>query len=83
MDLLAEITHEIAKAENNLELLELTGQTEQEIEDLLKTTGAIEDEPEVADERPEETLECPNCKFRDTESQFKGAEKNPRNASPA
>jgi hypothetical protein len=45
LDLLAEITYEISQSENAAQLMELTGQSENEIKRLLKMSGAI-DEPE-------------------------------------
>lgn len=46
LDLLAEITYEISQAENASDLLNLTGQTEDEIDRLMKMSGAIDSKPE-------------------------------------
>lgn len=56
LDLLAEITYEISQAENASELLNLTGQTNDELERLLKMSGAIE-EPTNDNEDDGEKLE--------------------------
>lgn len=61
-DLLAEITYEIAQAENP-ELLELTGQTQDEIDKLLRGAG-VEDE-----EKPKDEIEENSLKFSLTREQ--------------
>jgi hypothetical protein len=47
LDLLGEINHELSQLENGSQLLELTGQTQDEINSLLKSVGATpeDDQP--------------------------------------
>jgi DNA modification methylase len=53
LDLLAEITYEISQAENASDLLNLTGQTEDEINRLLDMSGASGESDPAEDEAPE------------------------------
>lgn len=49
LDLLAQLNYEIMQLENGSDLLKLTGQSEDEINRLLKSVGAIDEEPDAGE----------------------------------
>ena len=75
LDLLAEITFEISQSENAAQLMELTGQTYDEVKRLLKMSGAIdagtEDEQGKLDKQ--DHMLCPNCSYQGSENDFRKA----------
>ena len=75
LDLLAEITFEISQSENAAQLMELTGQTDDEVKRLLKMSGAIdagtEDEQGKLDKQ--DHMLCPNCSYQGSENDFRKA----------
>lgn len=75
LDLLAEITFEISQVEDATGLLKLTGQTEDEINRLLKMSGAVdagtEDEQGKLDKQ--DHLSCPSCNYQGSENDFRKA----------
>ena len=65
IDLLGEINAELAQLENAADLLKQTGQTEDEIESMLKMNGAIDDTPE----QPKDELDQNKLEFALTADQ--------------
>lgn len=53
LDLLSQITYEISQSENAAQLMDLTGQTQDEVERLLKMSGALPEEEKPVDEEKE------------------------------
>ena len=75
LDLLAEITFEISQNEEATGLLKLTGQTEDEINRLLKMSGAVDagTEEEQGKLDKQDHLACPNCQYQGSENDFRKA----------
>ena len=73
LDLLAEVTYQLTQSQNGAQLTTLTGQTEDEINRLLKMTGALapasEEEQGKLDQQGH--LHCPNCEYEGSENEFR------------
>lgn len=65
LDALAELNYEISQLENGADLLKQTGQTDDEIESMLKMNGAIDDTPE----QPKDELDQNKLEFALTADQ--------------
>ena len=65
LDALAELNYEISQLENGADLLKQTGQTDEEIESMLKMNGVIDDAPE----QPKDELDVNKLEFALTSDQ--------------
>jgi hypothetical protein len=61
LDLLAKLNYELSQMENGNDLLKLTGQTQNEIDKLLKSVGALDDSDDVGEQLQKNNVLEVNC----------------------
>jgi hypothetical protein len=76
LDLLAELTYKLSQ--QDMQLVKLTGQTEDETKRLLKMVSGIVDEGDDLQDKSDEhkTSTCPNCNYQGSENEFRSNKQN-------